>query len=196
VPAVTRNLGMRAPPRVMLGGGLLLVSVGLLLMHGLTETSGWTALLAGFLVAGVGIGLSNPAIGSTALAVVEPARSGMASGISNTCRMGGVAIGIAALGAIFQSRITSSLADSLHDPPSGLGGTVASSGSRGVGHFGPAADHAQLVEASRHAFIVGLNDILLVGAGILLFGAIVAFALVRASDFYAVHQVAPSEAKA
>jgi hypothetical protein len=183
VPALTRNLGTRVPPRIMLGGGLLLVSAGLLLMHGLTASSGWTALLAGFLVAGMGIGLANPAIGSTALAVVEPARSGMASGISNTCRMGGVALGIASLGAIFQSRISSSLADSLNDPPSGLGGVVASGGSRAVAHFGPAADRAQLVAASRHAFLVGLNDILLVGAATLLLGAFLAFTLIRASDF-------------
>jgi EmrB/QacA subfamily drug resistance transporter len=191
VPAATRNLGARVPPRVMLGGGLLLVSAGLLLMHGLSVTSGWTSLLAGFIVAGVGIGLSNPAIGSTALAVVEPARSGMASGISNTCRMGGVAIGIAALGAIFESRITSALAGSLDHPPAGLGGAVAASGTRAVSSTTPPAEHAQLVEAARHAFIVGLNDILLVGAGILLVGAIVAFTLIRASDF-AVQQVAPS----
>jgi MFS family permease len=196
VPALTRNLGTRVPPRVMLGGGLLLVSAGLLLMHGISVTSGWTTLLAGFIVAGVGIGLSNPAIGSIALAVVEPARSGMASGVNNTCRLGGVAIGIAALGAIFQSRINSSLADSLHNPPSGLGGTVASSGTRAVSHLVPAADRVQVAEAARHAFVVALNDILLVGSGILLFGAIVAFTLIRASDFQPVPRAAPSEAKA
>ena len=196
VPLLTRNLGTRVPPRVMLGMGLLLVSVGLLLMHGISVTSGWTTLLAGFIVAGVGIGLSNPAIGAIALAVVEPARSGMASGINNTCRLGGVAIGIAALGAIFQSRISSSLADSLHNPQSGLGGTVASSGTRAVGHLVPATDRVQAVAAARHAFVVGLNDILLVGSGILLFGAIVAFTLIRASDFQPVPGPAPSEAKA
>jgi len=72
-------------------------------MHGLTVSSTWTKLLAGFIVAGVGIGLVNAPLASTSVSVVEPRRAGMASGISNTFRQIGIATGIAALGAIFQS---------------------------------------------------------------------------------------------
>jgi hypothetical protein len=188
VPAATRRLGARVPARALLGGGLLLVSLGLFLMHGLTAGSSWTSLLAGFIVAGVGIGLANPAIGSTALAVVEPARSGMASGISNTCRMGGVATGIAALGAIFQHRITSTLGESLDHPPAGLAGTVAAGGSRAVVHAAPPESRTQLLDVTRHAFLVGLNDILLIGAAIVFVGAIAAVSLIRTSDFHRAQQ--------
>jgi hypothetical protein len=168
----------------MLGVGLVLVSAGLLLMHGLDDDSGWTALLAGFLVGGVGIGLANPAIGSTAIAVVEPMRAGMASGINNTCRMGGVAVGIAALGAVFQDKVTSTLEASLPGASSGLGRAVASSGTRAVaGHGGSPAERLQATAAARHAFIAGLNEILLVGAGIVFVGACAAFLLIRARDF-------------
>ena len=80
VPALTRNLSARAPARLLLGTGMTLVGVGLLLMHGLTVTSGWTALLAGFIVAGSGVGLSNPTIAAAAIGVVPVQRSGMASG--------------------------------------------------------------------------------------------------------------------
>ena len=69
--------------------------------------SSWTTLLAGFLVAGVGIGLVNAPLASTAVSVVEPQKAGMASGINNTFRQVGIATGVAALGAIFQSRIAS-----------------------------------------------------------------------------------------
>ena len=62
----------------------------------------WTALLAGFLLAGAGIGLVNPALATAAVGVVEPQRAGMASGINSTFRQVGIATGIAALGAIFQ----------------------------------------------------------------------------------------------
>ena len=89
--------------------GLALVGLGLLLMRGAEPDSEWTTLLAGFIVGGIGIGLSNPSIASTALGVVPAARSGMASGINNTMRIAGVATGIAALGAVFQSKITDSL---------------------------------------------------------------------------------------
>ena len=64
----------------------------------------WPALLAGFLIAGGGIGMTTPALATAAIGVVEPRRSGMASGINSTFRQVGVATGIAAWGAIFQDR--------------------------------------------------------------------------------------------
>src|SRR5918912_1645664 len=112
----------------MLGGGLALCSLGLLLMHGIDGGSRWTTLLAGMIVAGVGVGLANPAIGSTALGVVDPARSGMASGFNNTCRLGGVTIGVAALGALFQSRVDARLGELLPHVPPGLAAAVAARG--------------------------------------------------------------------
>ena len=71
-------------------------------MHGLTPSSSWTALLPGLIVAGIGIGLANPAIAAAALRAVDPSRTGMASGINNACRLTGVAVGVAALGAILE----------------------------------------------------------------------------------------------
>jgi predicted MFS family arabinose efflux permease len=73
-------------------------------MHGITKSSDWTTLLAGFLVGGVGVGLVNAPLASVAVSVVEPRRAGMASGINNTFRQVGIATGIAGLGAIFQSQ--------------------------------------------------------------------------------------------
>jgi EmrB/QacA subfamily drug resistance transporter len=184
VPLLTRRLAQRFPARLMLGFGLLLVSLGLLLMHGVQDDSTWTTLLPGFLVSGVGIGLANPAIGSTAIAVVDPMRAGMASGINNTCRLGGVAVGIAALGAVFQDKVTSTLTATLPGASSDLGRAVASSGLRAVaGQGGGAAERLRAVAAARHAFVAGLNEILLVGAGIVLVGACAAFLLIRARDF-------------
>src|SRR5262245_10382116 len=81
---IAGRLSAHAPVRLLMGFGLGLVGVGLLLMSGLTVTDDWTALLAGFIVAGVGIGFTNAPLASTAVAVVEPARSGMASGANST----------------------------------------------------------------------------------------------------------------
>jgi hypothetical protein len=112
----------------------------------------------------------------------------MASGISNTCRMGGVATGIAALGAIFQHRITTTLAEGSHHPAAGLAGTVAAGGSRAAVQSAPPASRAEVLDVTRHAFLVGLNDILLVGAGIVLVGAIAAACLIRTRDFHLAQQ--------
>jgi predicted MFS family arabinose efflux permease len=105
VAPISGRLSTRVPVRFLFGAGMGLVGVALLLMHGLTASSGWTALLPGFIIGGIGIGLVNPPLASTAVGVVEPRRAGMASGTNNTFRQIGIATGIAGLGAIFQSQV-------------------------------------------------------------------------------------------
>jgi EmrB/QacA subfamily drug resistance transporter len=128
VPLLTHNLVQRVPARVVLGVSLALVAGSLLLMHGLTVSSTWTALLAGLIVGGIGIGLANPTIAGTALRVVDPARTGMASGINNAFRLAGVAVGVAALGAVLEDRASSSLAGSLGPRGRDLAAAVSSTG--------------------------------------------------------------------
>jgi hypothetical protein len=72
-----------------------------MLMRGLGPDSDWTHMLPGFLIAGLGSGMVNPPLASTAVGVVEPKDTGMASGISATCRQVGIAMAVAALGSIF-----------------------------------------------------------------------------------------------
>ena len=196
VPLVTRNLVARIPARVPLTIGLTMVGIGLLLMRGAKPDSAWTALLAGFIVSGFGIGLSNPSIAGTALGVVPAARSGMASGINNTMRIAGVSTGIAALGAIFQSKISDSLHTLLPQAPSGFADGVAASGTQAANQAPPQL-HDQAFHAAGVAFTDAFNDILLIGALILFTGAVAVFALVRQKDFipHGAPQQAPAEAK-
>ncbi|HEV3093780.1 MAG TPA: MFS transporter [Solirubrobacteraceae bacterium] len=102
VSPLAGRLSVRVPIRLLLGVGLLFVSGGLLAMTAVTPTSGWTVLIPGFVLQGIGVGLINPPLASAAIGVVRPERSGMASGANNTFRQVGIATGIAALGAIFQ----------------------------------------------------------------------------------------------
>jgi predicted MFS family arabinose efflux permease len=180
VAPIAGRLSTRIPVKFLLGGGLAVIGVALLLMHGITLASTWTTLLAGFVVGGIGIGLVNAPLASTSVSVVEPRRAGMASGINNTFRQVGIATGIAALGAIFQSQIASSLA------ASGLSSKLAPAIASGVMPSLPTRvpPHLQHVEDAAHeAFISGLNTILLVAAFVLFAGAILAFVLVRQQDF-------------
>ena len=102
VAPVSGKLAERLGVRWFIAGGLALVGAGLLLMGGLEAGDDWTALLAGFMVAGGGIGMVNPALATAAVGFVDPRRAGMASGINSTFRQVGIATGIAAWGAIFQ----------------------------------------------------------------------------------------------
>jgi EmrB/QacA subfamily drug resistance transporter len=191
---IAGKLSDRIPIRVLLGVGLGTVGVGLLLMHGLEPDSGWTALLAGFLVAGVGIGITNPGIGQAAIAVVPPARAGMASGINTTFRQVGIATGVATLGAVFQSRIDSKLTTLLPNAPAGLSDAVSSGGTAAAVQATPPGARPQVAEAATVAFTGALNELLLIGAVVALVGAALGFALVRQSDFVA--QTAPEAAVA
>ena len=86
---------------------MLIVTGGLFLMGTTDPTSNWTVLLPGFILGGIGIGVVNPVLASGAVSVVQPQRTGMASGANNTFRQVGIATGIAVLGAVFQSQIVS-----------------------------------------------------------------------------------------
>jgi len=181
---LTGSLLNRVAVRTLFGVGMALVGIGLLLMHGVTPSSTWTTLLVGFIVSGVGVGITNPAIGQAAIAVVPPEKSGMGSGINSTFRQVGIATGVAALGAVFQSQIDSKLAEIMPRAPRGLGEIVASGGSRAVAALRlPPAVHAKAVHASDVAFVGAFNSILLIAAIVSLVGAIAGFALTRSSHF-------------
>jgi EmrB/QacA subfamily drug resistance transporter len=173
-PAAARVMD-RVGVRNLMSVGLTCVGVGLLAMRGLSGDSGWTDLLLGFLLTGFGIGLTNPGIASTAIGVVPAARSGMASGINSTFRQVGISTGVAALGAVFQSQITSHLAELAPNAPPGLDEAVAAGGSRAV--------PPEFADPATGAFVAAFNDILLIGAIVLFAGAVLTFALVRRSDF-------------
>lgn len=103
VATIAGRLSNRISARWLVGPGLALVGVGLLLMRGLDADSAWTTLIPGFIIAGIGSGMVNPPLASTAVSVVPPQRSGMASGINTTFRQIGIAVGIAVYGTMFSS---------------------------------------------------------------------------------------------
>jgi EmrB/QacA subfamily drug resistance transporter len=191
VAPISGALSNRIPIRVLLGVGLATVGVGLLLMHGVSPDSGWTTLLGGFLVAGIGIGITNPGIGQAAIAVVPVEKSGMGSGINTTFRQVGIATGVAGLGAVFQSSVNSKISELLPRAPSGLGEIIASGGSRAAGAVAPARIKPEVVHASNVAFVGAFNEIILIAAILSFVGAALGFALVRSRDF--VQQAGPEE---
>jgi EmrB/QacA subfamily drug resistance transporter len=183
VAPLAANLSNRIPVRVLMGVGLVLVGVGLLWMHGVEVGDSWTALLPGFLVSGVGIGMTNPMIAETALGVVPPARAGMASGINSTFRQVGIATGVAGLGAIFQSQIASKLAELAPQAPPQAADAISSGAIEQAVAQAPAQAHAQALADAQHAFVAGFNEIILIASAIAIIGGILGFALVRKRDF-------------
>ena len=182
VPLASRPLTERVPAGMTLFVGLAISAVGIWLFTGLTVASNWKALLPGLLVGGVGIGLANPAIAKIALGVVPPQRAGMASGISNTFRIGGVATGVAALGAVFQHRLQSTLHGAVggHEAPV-LARAIAAGGTQAAAKI--SGGRQTVVMAAHHAFVTGMNEVIMVGAVTVAVGAVFAM-FVRRKDFY------------
>jgi EmrB/QacA subfamily drug resistance transporter len=175
----------RVAARAQLGTGLGLSGLGLLLMSGLSPSDGWTALLPGFIIAGVGVGIVNTVIADVAVSVVPKERSGMAAGINDTFRQVGVAVGIAAWGALFAARGANKAA-SLTPAARGRGRELVEAVSAGRIHDAvgslPTGVANTLVHAARAGFVSGLNEVLIFGGGLALLGAIVAVLLVREGE--------------
>jgi hypothetical protein len=176
------------PVRLLLSLGLALIGSGLFLMSGLSASSQWTALLAGFILAGAGIGLVNPPLASAAIGVVPPQRSGMASGINATFRQVGIATGIAALGAIFEHELRTKLAPHLVGTPiaahaGNVAHAVAAGGAHSVLQRVPGGHRAAAATAIHRAYAGALNEILVVGGAVAFAGAALALVLVRRKDF-------------
>jgi EmrB/QacA subfamily drug resistance transporter len=186
---VAGRLSSRVPVRLLIGPGLIMVGVGLLLMRGLDAGSTWTHLIPGMIVGGLGVGLVNPPLASTAVGVVPPQQAGMASGINSTFRQVGIATGIALLGTLFSNQVKDEVLARVAAVP-GLSGkgpqiaTAVQSGEIGKVISRLPRPTGQVVGMiTRAAFTTGLNRILLVAAIIALVSAVVSLAAIRSKDF-------------
>ena len=183
------RLTSHVPVRLLIGPGLIIIGVGLLLMRGLDAASAWTHLIPGLIVAGVGVGMVNPPLASTAVGVVPPQRAGMASGISSTFRQVGIATGIALLGTLFSGTVHDEVLARVAAVPglSRQGPQIATAVQSGqLGHVigqlpAPARQAAGVI--TRAAFTIGLDRILLVAAIIALASGVVSLAAIRGKDF-------------
>lgn len=204
--AVAGRLTERVQVRWLIAPGFVLVGVGLLLMTGLQDDSSWTHLIPGLLVGGLGVGLINPPLASTAVGVVPVERSGMASGINSTFRQIGIATGIAALGSLFShqvgdqvrpeltgafgGRLPAEAVDGLTAALSGGQVTAAARAAQEAADAAggaPAGQQAQelITRVGTHAVVEALNHILLIGGIGALAAAVACVLLIRQKDFVA-----------
>jgi EmrB/QacA subfamily drug resistance transporter len=98
----TGTLARRVTPRWLIAGGLTVMACGLGLLTGIDEQSAYVDLLPGLVLGGLGGALTIPLSG-VALAAGPVEKSGVASGVFNTAREAGGALGIAIIGAVVAS---------------------------------------------------------------------------------------------
>ncbi|MGA4867680.1 MFS transporter [Streptomyces lavendulocolor] len=107
----------RTGPRPVLVGGLSLSVAGLLWLSGIDEHSGFTAdVLGPALLLGLGMGAVLNATTNAATSGLPPRQAGLASGLLNTTRQLGSAIGLVTLATLSAARAESELARGLTTP--------------------------------------------------------------------------------
>jgi len=109
--AIAAQLVTRIGVKPVLLIGMISLTAGLLYFTQVSVGGSYLGdLLPGFLLVAVGLGFSFVPISIAALAGIQPAEAGLASGLINTSQQIGGALGIAALSTIATTRTTDALA--------------------------------------------------------------------------------------
>lgn len=185
---VAGRLTARVPAKWLIAPGFLTLGVGLSLLLLITPESDWTELIPGLCVCGVAIGMINVPLASTAVGVVSPDRSGMASGINSTFRQVGIATGIATLGSLFSQIVSRDVTEQLAGTPAaGQAEQIAAAVTGGqierVVQSAPEAAREMIEQIATAAFVDALNQITLIAAIVAFVAALASFILIRQRDF-------------
>jgi EmrB/QacA subfamily drug resistance transporter len=96
--------------KYILMSGLTLFAAGMGWMALIARpNSSWQSFVAPLIVAGIGMGCTFAPMVTTAMRNIQPQMAGAASGVLNTVRQVGLVIGTAAVGALLQNQLVSSM---------------------------------------------------------------------------------------
>ena len=162
--------------------GLLVIAGGMWQVALTTASTGYTGILPGMILLGVGAGLVSPAATASVMSSVPPEHTGVGSATNSTFLQIGGALGVAVIGSVLSTRYQDQITDAVrgfHPPQSLLDSITSSIGAaqqvaaRIGGTLGP-----MLADAAKAAFISGMDLGLGIGAAFGLAGALIAlFAL-------------------
>jgi Na+/melibiose symporter-like transporter len=160
--------------KIVVAGGMLVAALSQLLMLSLGVHS--SAVWVIFITVLLGVGMANimaPATDSI-MGSLPKEKAGVGSAMNDTTRQVGGAVGVALLGSILTSHYTGSVAAALHGHvPATLADTASQSIGSATGVASDPANQAQQVLAvTRQSFVEGLHTAVIVGATIILLGAI------------------------
>ncbi|MEX2464259.1 MAG: MFS transporter, partial [Gaiellaceae bacterium] len=102
---ITGKLSDRVGSRWLVTAGMTLVGISLLVFSGLDADSGFWDLFPGLILGGAGMATVMPPVTAAAIGSVPVTKAGIGSGVLNTFRQVGGALGIAVMGAIVAAHI-------------------------------------------------------------------------------------------
>jgi EmrB/QacA subfamily drug resistance transporter len=186
VAPIAGRLNGKTGPRPLMTVGMLLASAGMAGLAQLTASSSYNAIWPFFVMLGAGIALTMPALSGAAMSAVDPTKSGIASGVLNSARQIGGAVGIAVMGSV----VAKLAADDFGAAPKNLEQLVVGGQTRLVGQLAGPAAQARAADA----FVTGMHGAMWAGAGVTLLAAgISLFGLRSGSAESRAQQPAPVE---
>jgi EmrB/QacA subfamily drug resistance transporter len=163
-------------PRLPMAAGLLIVALALFIQSHVTIHTGYGLLLPGFVLMGLGMGLTMSPMSTAAMNAVDRTKAGVASGVLAMSRMVGGTFGVAVIGALVTAIGRSQLDQGLPHVPAATRAAIANAlGSGAV----PSHTGRHVAAVTREAFVSALGTGLTIGAAVTLVGAFVAFTLIR-----------------
>ncbi len=169
-------LARKVRPGTVMAAGLAICAIGYLLLTQVDVTGGLAVLVAGFLLAVVGVALPTALGTDLIVGSAPPEKAGSASSVSETSGELGIALGVAVLGsidtAVYGSRVVVPAGVSAQAAEAARGsitGAVSTAGQL------PAGVATELLASARDAFTAGLN--VAAGIGAVLFVALAAIAM-------------------
>lgn len=172
----------RIGPRWPIVGGLLTAALALFLLTGVTPDSGYGAIVPSFVLMGIGLAMTMSPMTTAAMNAVSRAKSGVASGILSMNRMIGGSLGIALIGAIFQTVSRGELDSILADD--GFSAGERTQLAAGISSGAPPeqlpaslsnAEIGSVTNAFHDAFISGFTVSMAVMGAFVLAGAVIAY---------------------
>ncbi len=128
--------------------GLLFFAIGMGLTSAIaTVHSSWQDFVPTLALAGFGMGCTFAPMTTTAMRSVRPQNAGAASGMINTVRQVGSVLGVAAVGALLQNRLSASLPTEARSRAGSLPPAVRA---KFVGGFTKAAQHGSTMSPAGH----------------------------------------------
>ncbi len=167
------RLAERVGSKVVVAGGMLLVTSALILLAFADQGTGYGVLATALSLFGLGMGSTMAPAAECVMGSLPPARAGSGAALNNTTQFVGAALGVAVVGSVLSSLYSSSLAPATALLPPAA--AEAAGGSIGaalgvasqLGSAGP-----PLAEAARVAFVDGMRGGMFTAAAVAFAGAV------------------------
>jgi EmrB/QacA subfamily drug resistance transporter len=173
----------RFGPRAVISAGAGMLVIGTLLLSFLSESAGYTTLIPGLFIVGMGVGLFYSAVTTAAVTALPDSQSSLAGGLVYMFQIAGGALGLAAITTLFTrvseaklsddaaaagTRLTEHQESVLHGLLAGTDSAMAALAELG------ASVQAEIVEIVRDSFVAGMDTSFKVVAAVALGGLVIA----------------------